>query len=313
MTPLRQRFIEDLQLRNRSPRTIQVYAYHVREFARWLKLSPDQATTDQIHRYLVHLLQVKKASWSAYNQAVSALRAFFVITCPNVAMVQRLPYGKRPRLLPMVRSREEVARLFAAIVGRTPRTGRIVRMLLRTIYATGLRLGSALRLRAENIDSQRMVIRVMVKGQKEREVLLSPQLLLELRAYWQQERPTGWLFPSRDIQGSDEPLCATTVQRECQAACRRAKLPRITPHTLRHCYATHLLEAGVDTRTIQWLLGHHRIGTMAIYTHVTTAGLTKIVSPLDTLPTITQPITQPLSQAQAQAQAQAPTRAQPPS
>ena len=311
MTALRQRFIEDLQLRNRSPKTIQVYVYHVREFARWLKQSPDRATTEQIHRYLVHLLQVKKASWSAYNQAVSALRAFFVITCPNVAMVQRLPYGKRPRLLPSVRTREEVARFFAAIVGRTPRTGRIVRMLLRTIYATGLRLGSALRLRAENIDSQRMVIRVMMKGQKEREVLLSPQLLQELREYWLEERPTGWLFPSRDIHGSDEPLCATTVQRECQAACRRARLPRITPHTLRHCFATHLLEAGVDTRTIQWLLGHHRIGTTAIYTHVTTAGLTKIVSPLDSLPTITPTVTPTvtptISPEPAPARAQAPS------
>ncbi len=281
MTPLRQKLIHDLELRNRSPRTVQTYVFHLKEFARWLKVSPDQAQAEQVHQYLVHLLHEKKSSWCHYNQAVSALRFFFQVTCSCDNMVSRLPYGKRPRKLPEVCSREEVARFFDAVTGRTPKTGIIVKMLLRTMYATGLRLGETIHLRAEQIFTGRGVARVMGKGQKERDILLSPKLLQELTVYWQNREPNGWLFPSII---ADHPICPGTVQRACQVACRQAKLPRITPHTLRHCFATHLLEAGVDTRTIQWLLGHHRIGTTAIYTHVTRAGLTQVTSPLETLP-----------------------------
>jgi site-specific recombinase XerD len=155
-------------------------------------------------------------------------------------------------------------------------------MLLRTTYAAGLRLNEARHLTPHSIDSQRMVLRVFGKGQKERLVALSPVLLDELRQYYRDVRPGPWLFPGQDRQ---RPLNATTVQRACQKACRRAALPRITPHTLRHCYATHLLEAGTDLRLIQALLGHHRVGTTAGYTHVTTTGLQRVVSPLDSLPT----------------------------
>ena len=158
---------------------------------------------------------------------------------------------------------------------------RTVRIVLRTIYATGLRISEALHLTAAQIDSNRMVVRVLGKGQKERLVPLSPQLLEELRAYWRETRPTQWMFPGKD---SHQPLNAATVQKACKRACWNAGLPRITPHTLRHCHATHLLEAGVDTRTIQALLGHHRIGTTALYTHVTLAGVRQVVSPLDRLP-----------------------------
>ena len=154
-------------------------------------------------------------------------------------------------------------------------------MVLRTIYATGLRISEALHLTAAQIDSSRMVVRVLGKGQKERVVPLSPRLLTELRAYWRETRPTPWMFPGKDRH---RPLNAATVQKACKRACRAAGLPRITPHTLRHCHATHLLEAGVDTRTIQALLGHHRIGTTALYTHVTLAGVQQVVSPLDRLP-----------------------------
>jgi integrase/recombinase XerD len=275
MTPLRQRFIEDLQLRNRSPKTIEAYVFHLKEIAAHYHLAPDQLSADQIHRYLLYLLHEKKASWASYNQAVSALRFFFQVTCPKEGMVQRLPYGKRPRRLPVVRSPEEVARFLAAVPGRA------VQQLLRTAYAAGLRLNEARCLQPEQIDSRQMVLRVFGKGQKERLVPLSPVLLEELRAYWRAVRPRRWLFPGQDGQ---RPLNAATVQRACQRACRRANLPRITPHTLRHCYATHLLEAGTDTRTIQVLLGHHRVGTTALYTHVTAAGLQRVVSPLETLP-----------------------------
>lgn len=274
MTPLRQRFIQDLQLRNRSPRTIATYVFHVRHFARFFNQSPERLSGDQVHRYLVHLLHEKKASWSQYNQAVSALRFLYTVTCPSDTVVTRLPYGKRAKRLPVVRSRAEVACFLGGV--RSP----VIGMLLRTIYATGLRLGEALALTAANLDSRQMVLRVVGKGQKERVIPLSALLLSELRRYWRQVRPEGWLFPGKQ---KGRALCASTVQRACQRVCREQGLARLTPHTLRHCYATHLLEAGTDTRLIQALLGHHRVGTTAVYTHVTVAGLRQVVSPLDVL------------------------------
>jgi integrase/recombinase XerD len=282
MTPLRQRFIEDLQLRNRSPRTVKTYVYHVRELARYFKQSPDQLSNDQIHRYLLHLLRHKRVSWSSYNQAVAALRFFYGVTYPSDMVVTRLPYGKRPKRLPAVRSPQQVALFLDTVSDRT------IRMVLRTIYATGLRISEALHLTAAQIDSSRMVVRVLGKGQKERVVPLSPRLLTELRAYWRETRPTPWIFPGKDRQ---RPLNAATVQKACKRACRAAGLPRITPHTLRHCHASHLPEAGVDTRTIQALLGHHRIGTTALYTHVTLAGVRQVISPLDRLPSPQGPAT----------------------
>jgi site-specific recombinase XerD len=280
MTPLRQRFIDGLQLRNRSPKTVEVYVYHLREYALHFQQSPDLLSLDHAHRYILYLLNDKKVSWSAYNQAVSALRFFYRVTCPREGIVLRLPYGKRPRKLPTVRSVEEVARFLDAV------TGRVVRMLLRTAYACGLRLSEARHLTPQSIDSERMVLRVFGKGQKERPVSPSPLLLDELRQYYHEMRPGAWLFPGK---GRQRPLNATTVQRASQKACRRAGLPRITPHTLRHCYATHLPEAGTDLRLTQALLGHHRVGTTAGYTHVTATGLQRVVSPLDTLPTPSPP------------------------
>jgi len=269
-----------LQLRNRSPRTVETYVIHLKQFAGHFHQSPDQLGEEHVHRYLLYLLHEKKASWAAYNQAVSALRFFFTVTCPKEGTVKRLPYGKRPKRIPAVRTREQVAAFLAAVQSR------VVRMLLRTIYAAGLRLGETLRLTPEGIDSKRMLLRVLGKGQKERLVPLSPVLLDELRAYWREVRPKRWLFPGKD---GDKPLNHATVQRMCQKTCRRAGLPKITPHTLRHCYATHLLESGVDLRLIQVVLGHHRIGTTAIYTHATLTGLRQVVSPLDQLPTPDKP------------------------
>ena len=284
MTPLRQRFIEDLQLRNRSPRTIKAYVLRVCELAGHFKQSPERLTSDEIHRYLLYLLRDKHVSWSAYNQAVAALRFFYRVTYPCDTVVVRLPYGKRPKRLPVVRAPQQVA-LFLDTVPDP-----MVQTILRTIYATGLRISEALHLTAAQIDSRRMVVRVLGKGQKERLVPLSPKLLEELRAYWRQTRPTQWMFPGKDRR---QPLGATTVQKACRRACRAAGLPRITPHTLRHCHATHLLEAGVDTRTIQAVLGHHRIGTTALYTHVSLAGVQQVVSPLDRLPSPQGPATRP--------------------
>jgi integrase/recombinase XerD len=278
VTPLRQRFIEDLQLRNRSPKTIEAYVFHVKELARYFGRAPDLLGAEEVHRYLLYLLQQKKASWAQYNQAVSALRFFYQVTCQRDTIVSRLPYGKRPKRLMPVRAREEVARFLAG--ARSP----VVAMLLRTIYASGLRLSEALALTAEHIDSRRMLLQVLGKGQKERLIPLSPQLLAELRAYWLKVRPGRWLFPGKS---KERRLCASSVQRACQKICREQGLARISPHTLRHCYATHLLEAGTDLRTIQALLGHFRVGTTALYTHVTLTGLRRVQSPLDQLPSIT--------------------------
>ncbi len=275
MTPLRQRFIEDLQLRNCSPLTIVAYVHHVRELARHFKQSPEQLSDDQIHCYLLHLLHGKQVAWSSYNQNVAAIRFFYRVTYPRDIVITRLPYGKRPKRLPAVRSPQQVALFLDTVHDRT------LRVVLRTIYATGMRISEALHLTAPQIDSSRMVVRVLGKGQKERLVPLSPRLLEELRAYWRETRPTQWMFPGKD---SHRPLNAATVQKACRQACHDAGLPRITPHTLRHCHATHLLEAGVDIRTIQALLGHQRIGTTALYTHVTLAGVQQVVSPLDRLP-----------------------------
>jgi len=162
MTPLRRRLIEDLQLRNCSPKTIEVYVYHVHELARYFKQSPAQLVDEQVHRYLLHLLHDKRVSWSSYNQAVAALRFFYRVTYPSDTLVKRLPYGKRPKRLPAVRSPQQVACFLAAVQGRTHR------MVLRTIYAAGLRISEALHLTAAQIDSSRMVLRVLGKGQKER-------------------------------------------------------------------------------------------------------------------------------------------------
>ncbi len=265
MTPLWRRFIEDLQLRNRSPRTIEAYVYHVRELARYFKQSPEQLGEEQVHRSLLHLLHHKKVSWSSYNQAVAALRFFCRVSSPSDTVVTRLPYGKRPKQLRAVCSPQLVALFLDTVRDRT------VQMALRTIYATGLRISEALHLTTAQIDSSRMVVRVVGKGQKERLVPLSPRLLEELRTFWHEPRPPKWMFPGKDRH---QPLNATTVQKACKRACCAAVLPRITPHTLRHCHATHLLEEGVDTRTIQAWLGDHRIGTTALYTHaVWTFGL----------------------------------------
>ncbi len=234
MTPLRQRFIEDLQLRNRSPKTIEAYVYHVRELARHFKQSPEQLGDDQVHRYLLHLLHGKQVSWSSYNQAVAALRFFYRVSFPSDTVVTRLPYGKRPKRLPAVRSPQQVALFLDTVHDRT------VRIVLRTIYATGLRISEALHLTAPQIDSSRMVVRVLGKGQKERLVPLSPQLLEELRAYWRETRPT-----QRHCRGSLPTHFATAMPR---ISWKRES----TPERSKPCWAIIASGPRLCTRTSHW-------------------------------------------------------------
>jgi integrase/recombinase XerD len=277
VTPLRQRFIDDLTIRNFSARTIETYVAHVARFAQHFGRAPDQLGPEEVRAYQVHVVHERRVSWSWFNQAVCALRCFYQVTLKRQEALAHIAYGKRPRRLPVVLSREEVARLLACVVPRKPRT------VLTTAYAAGLRLREATHLTAAAIDSGRMLIQVIQgKGRKDRVVPLSPRLLELLRDYWRAVRPRHWLFPG---QPPNRPLDPSSVQRACQRAVQAAKLSkRVTPHTLRHCFATHLLEAGVDLRTLQKLLGHACLSSTLIYTHVTLERLQAMPSPFDLLP-----------------------------
>lgn len=279
MSPLRQRFVEDLRLRNYAESTIESYTYHVGCFAKHCGRSPAELGREEVRAWQVHLVTVKKVSWSSFNQAVCALRFLYRVTLPREWPVTMIPFGKKPRTLPVVLGGEDVRR-FLACVARP-----LHRMILTTLYAAGLRLSEGLRLQTSDLDATRLTLRVRRgKGAKEREVPLSPRLLAELREYWRTTRvasATSWLFPGQ----GDRPYSATNVQKACHAAARLAGLrQRVTPHTLRHSYATGLLEAGVDLLTIQKLLGHASFATTLIYLHVRRPHLISIASPLDLLP-----------------------------
>lgn len=276
MTPLRQRFIEDMQLRNLSPKTIQTYTTHVANFARFIGKSPEFLGPEEIRQFQLSLL-AKKVSWSTYNQAVCALKFFYRVTLPRDWAVEMIPFGKRPKTLPVVLGPEEVVRLLACVHNLK------IRMILTTLYATGMRISEALALTPEDIDSARMLIRIRCgKGQKERLVPLSARLLSELREYYRQCRPEVVLFPG---QYPPRPINAATVQLACKEAAAQAGLKKtVTPHTLRHSYATGLLEAGVDILAIQHLLGHSSLSTTLIYLHCRRMHVETIASPLDLLP-----------------------------
>jgi integrase/recombinase XerD len=274
MTPLRRRMIEDMKLKNFAPRTIETYAARVGTFARHFGRSPQELGRDDVRSYLLHLVQKKKASWSVYNQTLAALRFLYEVTLGRNDVLERIPCPKQPKRLPVVLSLDEVARFFAAVLGVKHRA------ILMTAYAAGLRLSEVIGLRVEDIDSKRMVIRVrQAKGRRDRYVMLSPRLLTLLREYWKVARPSVWLFPG-DVPG--HPITGGTVHKICIQAARAADLGKhVTVHTLRHSFATHLLEAGTDIRTIQVLLGHRKLETTAIYTHVSPAAVEATRSPLD--------------------------------
>jgi site-specific recombinase XerD len=276
MSPLRQRMLEDLRVRNYSPRTQGIYIECVARFARYFKQSPDQLTAEHIRTYLVQLVEEKRVSWSLFNQTACALRFFYRVTLDRGDLVPHIPFPRAARKLPTVLSPEEVTRLLDAVRNLKQR------VVLMTIYSAGLRISEAVALKVADIDSKRMVINVRHgKGGKDRTVMLSSQLLTVLRTYVRRVRPRDWLFPGRR---TDQPLDLSAVQRACAQACRAAGLgKRATVHTLRHSFATHLLEAGTDLRLIQTLLGHNSIRTTAIYTHVSAQRLQATPSPLDRL------------------------------
>jgi site-specific recombinase XerD len=287
MTPLRQRFIDDLRLRNYAPRTIDTYVSRVVCFARHFGRSPDLLGPDEVRQFQLHLLG-RGVSWSSFNQAVCALRFLYGTTLGRPEQLPLIPYGKRPKKLPSVLSPQEVACLLEA--APPPRD----RLLLQVAYGCGLRLSELTHLRLTDIDSARMVIHVRQgKGRKDRLVPLSVRLLQELRAYWRVCRPRAWLFPGHK---PDRPITGSNIQRRFGRLVRQVGLTkRCSMHTLRHSYATHLLEAGVDLLTLKALLGHTSLQTTARYLHVSTQRLQQTPSLLDllVLPRRTDPATAP--------------------
>jgi integrase/recombinase XerD len=275
MTPLRQRFIEDLRLRNYARRTIDTYVSRIVAFAKHFGRSPDLLGPDEVRAFQLHLLE-RRVSWSSFNQAVCALRFLYRITLGRPEQLPYIPYGKRPKTLPSVLSPDEVLRLLnAAAPGRD-------RALLHVAYGCGLRLSELLHLQVGDIDSARMVIHVRQgKGAKDRLVPLSLRLLEELRAYWRLCRPRTWLFPGHK---PDRPITASNVQRRFGRLVKQVGLGKhCSMHTLRHSYATHLLEAGVDLLTLKALLGHRSLQTTAHYLHLSTHRLQQTPSLLDLL------------------------------
>jgi len=273
MTPLRQRFLDDLRLRNYSPRTIEAYLAAVVKLTRHFRTAPDQLSAEQIRQFQLHLV-AQHVSFSLLNQVTAGLRFFYAVTLGRPDVVHKLAYGKRPRKLPTILAPDEVSRLFDAAPDDRDRT------LLRTAYALGLRVSELVALRLQDIDAARALVVVRQgKGAKDRLVPLSGRLLEELRVYWRRQRPRPWLFPGRR-RGTH--LSVAAVQKVVRRAAQRAGLSKsISPHTLRHSYATHLLEAGCDLLTIQRLLGHRDLKTTSRYLHVSTQQLGHAPSLLD--------------------------------
>jgi integrase/recombinase XerD len=277
MTALRQRMHDDLHLRNYAPLTIDCYLRCVAHFAQYFRTPPDRLGPEHIRQYQLYLVQERHLSWSRVIQIVSALRFFYRVTLKQPWMIEFLPHPKRPQTLPTLLSPAEVATLLQAPRELTSRA------ILTTLYAAGLRVSELCHLHIPDVDSARMVLRIRQgKGQQDRYVMLAPQLLSLLREYWRQAKPRLWLFPGADPA---QPLRRKTVYLICRRAGVRAHLGKaVHPHMLRHAFASHLLDAGVDVRRLQLLLGHRSVRTTMRYLHVSPQALSVIPSPLELLP-----------------------------
>lgn len=274
--------IEDLRVRNYSSRTIDTYVRCVAAFAKHFGRPPSDLGPEHVHRWQVHLVEERKASASAVNQHAAALRFLYSITLRRKIAVEQIPYARRPKKLPVVPSPSEVGVFLDAVQNLKHKA------VLLTIYAAGLRLSEALSLRIDDIDGERGLIRVRSgKGNKDRYTILSPTLLEALRAYWRIYRPKSWLFPGQDPRRH---LTVHLIQKVCVRVRERLGMAKvITPHTLRHSFATHLLESGTDLRTIQHLLGHSSLNTTSIYLHVAVGALQESERAPDLLARIIEP------------------------
>jgi len=279
ISPLRRRMIEDMTIRKFAPKTQHDYLQRVKNFTAYLGRSPDTASSEDVRRYQLHLT-ARGVGVPTVNQTVSTLRFFFKVTLARPDLVERTAFVREPRKLPVVLSPEEVVRLLDAAPSLKYKAA------LSVAYGAGLRASEVVALKVSDIVSQRMVIRVeQGKGRKDRYVMLSPHLLDLLRAWWKLARPQGWLFPG---QNRLNPLTTRQLNRACHAAADRAGIDkRVSLHTLRHSFATHLLEQNIDIRVIQVLLGHAKLDTTALYTRVATKTIQQVMSPLDRI-TMTQ-------------------------
>ena len=276
MTLLRQRMIDDLRIRNYAPGTIEIYVRSVARFAKHFGKSPDALGPEHIREYQMFLVNTKKVPWAMFNHSVCALRFFYKVTLGRPWLIEHIPFPKQEKRLPVVLSPNEVATFLHAVSNLKHRT------VLMTMYGAGLRIAEALALRASDIDSQRMVIRVQQgKGRRDRYTILTPTLLQALRDYWKSYKPEIWLFPG---QPPTKPLTSNAMHRALRKTRRKMGLTKhVTNHTMRHCFATHLLEAGTNLRTIQVLLGHRNLNTSATYLHVAAGALSSGQKPVDLL------------------------------
>lgn len=278
MTSLRQRMTEDMQVRNLALNTQSSYLQQVSQFARYFNRSPEELGPEEIRAYQIYLTNERKLAPGSVLIAVAALRFLYKVSLKRKwSFDEVIPAPKAPQKLPVILSPEEVLQFLSCIGSMKHRA------ILTVCYAAGLRISEAVSLKPTDIDSKRMVIRVdQGKGQKDRYVMLSPKLLIHLREWWRMARPLDWLFPG-DIEGRH--ISKDAVEHICQQTHQLCHIPKpITPHCLRHAFAVHLLEQGVDVRTIQLLLGHRSLATTARYLRVATSKVCSATSPLDLLP-----------------------------
>ena len=281
MTHLRKRMLEELQRRNYSQSTIESYLHAVEDFAKFFGKRPDQLDVEHIRRYQLHLVQQRKLATNTVVVRMSALRFFFVKTLKRPYVREDLPFPKRPKRLPMVLSQEEVTRMIDSA------NNLFHRAILTTLYGTGLRRAELCRLKVSDIDSRRMIVHVhQGKGNRDRDLPLTPKLLETLREYWRWMKPKTYLFPSGlRSRRADHPITSKAIWHAVRVAAKRAGIDKpVTPHTLRHSWATHLLEGGADLRTIQVLLGHSDLEHTTVYLHLSHRHLQAVTNPLETLP-----------------------------
>jgi integrase/recombinase XerD len=276
-TPLRERMIEDMRIRGMGEKTQKAHIRGVKDFATFLGRAPDTATPEELRAYQLHMTDAG-VSAETFNVRIVSLRFFFGVTCGREEMKRYMQFRHKPRKLPVVLSVEEVADLLAAVPG----PGLTYRAALGISYGAGLRAAEVCNLKVTDIDSDRMLIHVdNGKGGRDRKAMLSPGLLDLLRDYWREARPEGWLFPGKP---KINPLSPRQLNRAFTSAKHMAGIARpATLHTLRHSFATHLLEANTDVRVIQVLLGHAKLSTTARYTHVATKTIRDTVSPFERL------------------------------
>jgi site-specific recombinase XerD len=280
VTHLRKMMLEELERRNYTQSTTRAYLRTIEDLARYFQRPPDQLGPEHIREYIAHLFRVRKLTDNTVNQRVGALRFFYVKTLKRVWSVEETPYPKKRLHLPLILSPDEVSQLIESALTPFHRT------ILITLYATGVRRAELANLKTVDIDSQRMVVHVRGgKGRKDRDIMLSPNLLAELRQHYRRlSRKNDWLFPGGRWHTADDPITSKVVWHACREAARRAGIRKpLHPHTLRHCFATHLLEAGADLRTIQLLLGHSDLKETTIYLHLSQRHLSATASPLDAL------------------------------